>query len=62
MFIMRDRADIIEEICELLDVFDERCLTTDELLDFALLLRCFSHPARRPLGGDATRPILRVVD
>lgn len=60
--IMRDRADIIDEICDLLDVFDERALTTEELLDFALLLRCFSHPAREPLGRSTPRPILRLVE
>lgn len=62
---MRDRGDIIDEICDLLDVFDERVLTTEELLDFALLLRCFSHPARhtpgQPFSSSPTRPILRLV-
>lgn len=60
---MRDRHDIIDEICDLLDVFDERALTTEELSDFALLLRCFAHPDRRPLsnGSDDTRPLLRLV-
>lgn len=60
---MRDRADIIDEICGLLDCFQASALTTEELSDFALLLRCFSHPARgsspRSLVGP---PVLRVVE
>ena len=63
---MRTRAEIADEIIYLLDNFQAAALTTEELSDLAMLLRCFSHPARRPIssGVDSVidRPILRVVE
>lgn len=59
---MRDRAEVIDEICELFDCFKASALTDEELLDFAILLRCFSHPARSAPRSLVGPPILRVVD
>ncbi len=59
---MRERGDIIDEICELLEHFRASALTDEELLDFAILLRCFAHPARSTPRSLIQSPILRVVD
>lgn len=59
---MRPRTDIIDEICELFECFKASALTDEELLDFAILLRCFSHPARSTPRSLVGPPILRVVD
>ena len=58
--IMNDRADILAEIRSTLRQIDSRHLSTAELLDLSVLLRCFL-PESAQVARSGDQPLLRVV-